>query len=55
VLQPDGSYVSPATEQSADAPGIRSQEILWHEAVEAVRQAERSRRTMYQPHQRTES
>lgn len=55
VLQPDGSYVPRATDRAPDAPGVRSQEIFWQEAVEAVRQAERSRRTMYQPHQRSET
>jgi polyphosphate kinase len=47
-LRPDGTYQS--LRPTARHPAFRSQEELYREAVEAVRAAELSRRTVFEPH-----
>ncbi len=47
-LQSDGTLVRGKT--SARKARMRSQEVLYQKAVSAVRQAEQSRRTVFEPH-----
>ena len=47
-LQPDGSYRR--LKLPARQKGFRSQEMLYLEACQAVKQAEQSRRTVFEPH-----
>lgn len=50
-LQPDGTWsrsTTPAAKTSKTR--VRSQEVLYRTAVSAVRQAEQSRRTVFEPH-----
>jgi polyphosphate kinase len=48
VLQPDGTYQRLSPDEG-DSP-VRSQELLYKMAVDAVRQAETTKRTMFEPH-----
>jgi polyphosphate kinase len=48
MLQPDGTYHRLSPEEG-ETP-IRSQQLLYQMAVDAVRQAETTKRTMFEPH-----
>jgi hypothetical protein len=48
VLRPDGSYERIAPAEGQDA--LRCQEHFYREARQAVKQAEQSRRTVFEPH-----
>ena len=48
VLQPDGTYQRLSPDEGD--PPVRSQELLYKMAVDAVRQAETTKRTMFEPH-----
>ncbi len=49
-LQADGSYARPPVETDARVTPLRSQEWLYRQAVEAVREAEHSRRSLFEPY-----
>jgi polyphosphate kinase len=53
LLQANGKYVRRKPADGATA--VRSQEVLYHKVVDAVRQAEQSRRTVFQPHRAPEN
>lgn len=48
VLQPDGSYVRVQPEEGEEP--LRSQEVLYRQACRAVKEAEQSARTVFEPH-----
>ncbi len=48
-LQSDGSYVRRETENGQ--PALRVQELLHNQAVDAIKQSEQKRRTVFEPHQ----
>lgn len=48
-LQPDGRYIRRTTEHGQ--PSFRVQEALNHAALDAIKQAEQKRRTVFEPHQ----
>ncbi len=49
-LQADGSYARPPVETETGVTPLRSQEWLYRQAVEAVREAEHSRRSLFEPY-----
>jgi hypothetical protein len=48
VLQSDGSYVRVQPEEGEES--LRSQEVLYRQACRAVKEAEQSARTVFEPH-----
>ncbi len=49
VLQPDGSYIRKV---AGDQPPFRAQEKQYQAAVQQLREAERLRRSVFEPHQK---
>ena len=47
-LMPDGSYRR--LQPTEESPPLRSQQVLYEQAVEAVRRIEQSQRTVFEPH-----
>jgi polyphosphate kinase len=47
-LMPDGSYRR--LQPGEDSPPVRSQQVLYEQAVEAIRRIEQSQRTVFEPH-----
>ena len=52
-LQSDGTLLR--SKPSAKKARLRSQDVLYRKAVSAVRQAEQSRRTVFEPHRAPDS
>ncbi len=50
ILMPDGTYSPPAAEVEPDVQPLRSQVRLYQQAVEEVRKAEHSRRSLFEPY-----
>ncbi len=49
-LHPDGTYGLPPAVERQDVAAVRSQEVLYREAVAALQEAERSRRNVIEPY-----